>query len=332
MINSSMSTQLTINSTDQLEYETRIKPWCQREQKDDKGSFSLDFEITQETSLAFKATEFFKLDASANSSISASLVGTSGRRLKLKKPEKFLKEEVMTQVGVQEWIRTQASISHSAAHWNSFKAPKIWMVTGVQLITGGSVQVGSSTSTHGALGASADPGPAVGLPPGLLPIGGEVNHGHGSETNSGYSYTDERVWAAQFMEIKIEYGKGEDKGLQKDVNHPHALPATIATFNLEDIADLRARGTRGSQKQREDANGQMLAKTPILVGRVVVDDGESDSGSDGPDDMQIDDRPYVDASKDTDWDMYNECVKYLRDTQTAEIRGNSNSPELIQGR
>jgi hypothetical protein len=270
-----------------------------------------------------------KAEASANSTVTATLEGVSGRRLKIKKPEKFLRDEVITQEGVQEWIRTQASISFKGHFSNHrFKPPQIWMATGVQLITGGDVQVGSSRYTGSKIGASGDVGVAFGAPPGMASIGAEASHGHGSEANHGYSYDDERVWAAQFMEVKIEYGTEEDKALTKE---DKPVPATISAFQLDDIADLKARGIRTTQKQRADASGQTIVKVPKLIGRLVVDGADDENNekdtSEDSDDIHLSDHPYVETLQDTDWDMYDECSKYLRDV---ERRGASSSPEPVR--
>jgi len=314
------------NSLEQEEYEEHVSKWIRREQKDERGC-SLDFELSKDTSLALKFSDLMKAEGNANSTVTATLEGKSGRRLKIKKPEKFLRDEVMAQEGVQEWIRTQASISfkgHFGMH--KFKAPEIWMVTGIQLITGGDVHVGSSRSVSGTVGASADVGPAFGAPPGLASIGAEASHGHNSEANNAYGYDDERVWAAQFMEVKIEYGSAEDKTLKTKDNS--LVPATITTFQLEDIADLRARGIRASPNLRAQANGQTYVKPPKPVARVVVS-GEDEEESDSEDDeIQLGDQPYIKMLKNTDWEMYNECSQYLADARTR--RRSITPPELMK--
>jgi hypothetical protein len=266
-----------------------------------------------------------KAGGSANSTVTATLEGKSGRRLKIKKPEKFLRDEVITQEGAQEWIRAQASISFKGHFgYNRFEAPEIWMVTGVQLVTGGDVQVGSSRSVNGKFGAGADIGAAFGAPPGVAAVAAEAGHEHGSEANNTYGYDDERVWAAQFMKVKIEYGDEEDKTLKLKEK---AVPATIATFQLEDIADLKARGIRGSPEQRAQANGQATVKPPKPIARIIVDEDGEDASSEDSDSIHLDDQPYVEDLKNTDWEMYNEASQYLCDTET---RRRSISPEGIR--
>lgn len=199
------------------------------------------------------------------------------------------------------------------------------MVTGVQLVTRGNVHGGSSTSTNAAFGASGDPGAAFGVPPGLTKVGGEFSHGHGNEANSGYGYSGERVWAAQFMKVKIEYGTKEDKTLKSSTHK--AVPATILSLELEDIADLGANGIRGTKKEREDANGQMLVKPPKPIGRIVIDEEEDGSDSDG---IELGDEEYVKSLSGTNWEMHDEALKYLRDNEIAQTRSTSISPELVK--
>lgn len=301
-------------SLDQTQYEEHIKNWTQREQKDERGC-RLDFQVSKDSSLAFKFSDLLKAEASANSTIAATLEGKSGRRLKIKKPGQFLRDEVITQDGIQEWIRTQASIAFKGFFGkNKFKAPEIWMVTGVQLVTEGDVFVGSSRSISNTLGASGDPGISFGAPPGMTAIGGEMSYAQGSEANNGYGYEGERVWAAQFMEVKIVYGSEEDKSLKTIGDEP--APATILAFPLVDIADLKSRGIRATQKQRADAQGRPLAKLPELVGRIVADDIKAkdieDDTSTEDSDIGLGDRFYMESVENTDWEMYDEHTKYLR--------------------
>ncbi|CZT52392.1 uncharacterized protein RSE6_13725 [Rhynchosporium secalis] len=312
---------------EQEEYEAHIQKYIRREQKDEKGC-SIDFVISKDSSLGVKFSDLIKAEGSANSTITATLEGKSGRRLKIKKPEKFLRDEVMIQEGVQEWLRTQASISfkgHFGMH--RFKAPEIWMVTGVQLVTDGIVHVGSSRSVSGTVGASGDVGASFGAPPGVAAIGAEAHHGQSSASNSSYGYGGERVWAAQFMEVKIEYGSEEDKTIKSKDNG--FLPATITTFQLEDIADLSARGIRASQNLRAEANGHKCVKPPKPIARIVVcaeNVDEEDEEEDG-DAVQFSDHLYTEALKATDWDMYSECSQYLVDAKT---RRRSTTPEEVR--
>lgn len=277
--------------------------------------------MAKDSSFALKFSDWVKVEADANSSLKATLEGKSGRRLKIKKPETFLRDEVIKQEGVQEWIRTHASISYKGLFGHhKWKAPEIWMVTGVQLVTGGDVQAGTKASTHGGAGAGGDAGLAFGAPPGVAAVSAEASHGHSEEATNGYGYDDERVWAAQFMEVTIEYGDDEDHTLT--AQDGKLIPKTIARFKLEDIADLRARGIRASRDIRVQANGKSTPKPPKPIGRVTVAETTEE---DELDDIHVDDMPYIHALAGTEWDIYNECSQYLADAQSRQ-RSISPSP------
>jgi hypothetical protein len=213
----------------------------------------------------------------------------------------------MKQPGIDKWIRTQASISRKAFFGHQFKAPKIWMVTGVQLVTNGDVHTGSSRHTKVGIGAGVDVGLLAGGPPGVAAVEAEVGHTHGAEAGNHFGYKGERVWAAQFMEVSFEFSTTPDP---EDKDHPK----TIAKFQLEDIADLKARGLRAGQDVRLQAEGQSATTPPPLVARITVaEHKEAVAEEEDNNVIQIDDHPYVEKMQGTDWESYNECLKFLAD-------------------
>lgn len=215
----------------------------------------------------------------------------------------------MKQPGVDKWIRTQASISRKAFFGHQFKAPKIWLCTGVQLVTNGDVHTGSSRHTRATVGAGIDGGAIVGGPPGVLVGQVEGGHAHGSEAGNHFGYEGERVWAAQFMEVSFEFSSGPDP---EDKEHPK----TIAKFQLEDIADLKARGLRAGQDVRMQADGQSMRPPPPLIARITVS-SEKEEGTETKG-IRMDDHPYVKSMQGTDWASYNECLKFLADADAPE--------------
>jgi len=121
------------------------------------------------------------------------------------------------------------------------------------------------------------------------------------------------------MEVKIEYGDKEDPALSKDEHK--FFPKTIATLRLKDIADLKARGIRAGQEQRAQANGKPVSKPPEPIGRVTIVENESlaideDSMMEDIEGIQLDGKPYIEAMKDTDWKMYDECSQYLVEAES----------------
>jgi hypothetical protein len=305
------------------QYEARIQPWIWPEQKDEPCS--LGFEVSKDSSLALKFSDFLKAEEHSDSSVEAALVGKRGRRLKIKKPEKFLREEVLTQPDAKDWIKKQASILFKSFWGNyKFRAPEIWMCTGVQLVTGGDVHVGASRSVNETVAAKADVGAAAGSPPKIGEVGVEVTHGHSGRNNNDYGHEDERVWAAQFMQVKIEYGDQGDKNPK--TSDTKVVPAEITTFWLEDIADLKGRGIRGGLEQRAAANGLKKEKAPEPIGNIVV--GEEEEEEEEQDEgIELSDKVYVEELKETDWEMYDKCSLYLVHAQTGR---RSPSPEPLK--
>ena len=211
----------------------------------------------------------------------------------------------MAQEGCDEWIRTQASISYKGKFgYNKWKAPEVWMCTGLQMVTGGDVYAAGMRDKRfdGAIGV--DPSLAAGLPPGTLKVKAEVGHAQGEEAKTTFGFEDERVWAAQFMEIDLEYGDDNDPALQKRERAKDLLPKTIADFRLRDIADLGAKGVRGVRTNVD------AVRPPKRRARILVDEDAETSEDDG---IQLDEIPYAEALHGTSWADYNECSRYLDD-------------------
>jgi hypothetical protein len=108
-------------------------------------------------------------DAKNDKATLVTLQGASGRRVKIKRPEDFL-EEVVRQPKLEEWVRTHSSVTYRAKYslHGEWKAPELWLVTGVQYITGGAFHSEGSTSKDLSGHAGADISAAAGGPPGLV--------------------------------------------------------------------------------------------------------------------------------------------------------------------
>jgi hypothetical protein len=220
-------------------------------------------------------------------------------------------ESVMKQPKIEKWVRTQASISRriNISHWHKeFKAPEIWMLTGVQLVTDGELTTEASRNTKFAAGAGGDVGPAVNLPPGVAAVNAEAGHEDSAQAGGHFGYQGERVWAAQFMRVTFEFGKIPD---EEEGSHPK----TILKFNLEDVPDLQARGLRGSHEERMQVDGRPRTPPPSLDARVTVNESEDEQSDEYENAITIDDTPYVEAIGNTDWKAYNACLRFLADAE-----------------
>jgi hypothetical protein len=215
----------------------------------------------------------------------------------------------MTQSGIDKWICEHASIEHKSLYGGKgWKAPKIWMVTGLQYVTDGTMHSKTSASRKAGGLVSADASLAVNTPPETLKVNAKANHEKTNGTSVDMKNKGERVWAAQFMPVSIEYG------FEPDGVPSASRPKTIAHFELQEVEDLKARGTRDYD---EKGDVQPSSPVPNLVGRIVLPKSKKrDLGNDyADDDFVIDDTEYVANVKGTDWETYNRCKVWFRDLE-----------------
>lgn len=68
----------------QAEYEKAIEPWSTDPQVDARG-YGINFELSKETSMTVKFSEWIKAEGGADGKVTATLEGDSGRRLRIKR-------------------------------------------------------------------------------------------------------------------------------------------------------------------------------------------------------------------------------------------------------
>ncbi|KAF2749761.1 hypothetical protein M011DRAFT_465427 [Sporormia fimetaria CBS 119925] len=296
---------------DQDDYEKLVKKWTWKEERD--CPFSIEFETSQGGSLGVSFSDFVRLHGERSRSVLVTIQGESGRRLKIRDPEAFL-EEVMRQEGIEKWIRKHASITHRSKFGrNRWRAPEIWMVTGVQHVTGGDIHFEGTSESHMSSETNVDAGAAAGLPPGMAKVGAGMSRDATNGAKTDFAHSEERIWAAQFMQVTIEFGPQTDEELSAGTDKP--LPRTIRQFRLEDVPDLKARGIRASQERGQSPPGPI----PKLIGRVTVSqrqrEGDDDPEATDPEGIVIDDAPYVASVQSTDWESYEDYKRYLSDIE-----------------
>jgi hypothetical protein len=161
------------------------------------------------------------------------------------RPTKFLRSSVLASEEAVSWLT--AKLVFGKKFWlrggflGGSKHPKIWMVTGIQLVCNAEIKSGWNTSFNANIAATLPiPEPVIGTAVAALPRGGsvgiDVKHGQGSEANNEYLHRDERVWAAQFRELKVKYHGPRD-------GDDLLVPGVIKLKDLEDIPS----GTRSGE-------------------------------------------------------------------------------------
>jgi hypothetical protein len=293
----------------QSDYETHISKFTRREEIDAKG-FSVKFQRSHMRSAGLDFSTFLGLGSKRENSVTVTLSGTSGRRVRIRRPEAFL-EEVLKQDGVEQWIRTHATLKHKSKYGNhAWTAPELWLVTGVQYLTGGEYEFEDNATNELSAHGGADIGAAAGGPAGVAKLQAEARHERANGAQNGFGHEDERVWAAQFMTVKIDFGaQASDPSLSSERSW---VPKTIKTIYLEDVKDLEFQGVRASREQADEETPELVARITTTAGK--RDEGiseEEDSASEEEEGFVVDDGPYVIALQNANWEMYNKYNNYL---------------------
>lgn len=230
----------------------------------------------------------------------------------------------MKQEGVERWIRRQASIAHKGLFGRDrWKAPELWMVTGVQYVTQGQIHFEGSASKQFSGKVGGDIGAATGAaPPGVLKIRGEAGFSGSDGAKNDFGHENERIWAAQFMPVMIKFGREEDAKLTLQAGT--SLPKTIRQFQLQDVRDLITRGIRAGPGNNESPTGPV----PQLIGRVVAQStSPTDLNLDGANSkgIIIDDRTYVTSIQGVDWDKRDAYERKVLELEQKESMRNQGS-------
>ncbi|KAL5444399.1 hypothetical protein PMIN06_008410 [Paraphaeosphaeria minitans] len=305
---------------EQSEYDTHISNFTRREVVV-KG-YAHQFQRSHMSSAGLSFTSFLGLGSKRENSVQITLTGTSGRRVRIRNPEAFL-EEVIKQPGLDEWLRMHATAKYksrySASTWT---APELWLVTGLQYVSGGQYHFEDNATKELSAHGGVDLGAAAGGPAGVARIQAEARHKGANGAQNGAVQEDECVWAAQFMPVKIEFGP---QAPDTKLSGRGWFPKTIKTIYLEDIKDLEFQGVRAS-------DNPVSEETPELVARIATAQGDRDLGVSEEEDSEgeeveefvIDDGTYVQSLQNANFEMHNKYTTYLTKRAGQRIRHTAN--------
>ncbi len=197
-----------------------------------------------------------------------------------------MKEVVLQAPTVSAWLANQLPVSRAMYYASKLKVgkgqPRIWMLTGVQYLTDAEVTSGNKSSSSATVSASVPPpeplAAAISLLSGqsLLNLGGEVEKS--SETGAGYHHSDERIWAAQFTPLDVQFhpaNKADEVRLESRVNLG-PLPdlksaglrydkqAEIKGKQQEEIAEVKGLDETDRSRWDEDASS-ILSRVPGIA-------------------------------------------------------------------
>lgn len=175
------------------------------------------------------------------------------------------------------------------------KPPKIWMVTGIQYLEDAVV-----TSAANQFRSAAGPASIPVLDPTLVAAVADIPSIHGglavggNVSTSNYGHTDERVWAAQFRPLKVNYHI-----------HGHEIDESMRMsptwIRLRSPNNLGRQGIR--MEHSSESNDQVLKNPPkfaevVGIAGVCTDVGEEKTP-----------HSVLDSMLDVDWALMDEVLQ-----------------------
>ncbi|KAJ8124061.1 hypothetical protein ONZ43_g137 [Nemania bipapillata] len=314
-------------------YWESIKAWTGEPEVDDIEPYILRFQVTTEWASQAKVIDAANLGADKAKTRDVSIIGTQARRYQIKKPERFLREQVLTQPDVKRWIVDRLSISfyarwkHHRKTGEPWKAPSIWMVTGVHLVSDGRVHSGWDVGLNLKAKINADPGTLAGGPPtgkSAAAIQGSLSHG--VQMENLYGQAGERVWCAQFMELAVEFTNGPQR------NGPQGWFTRFFPKKEVEVEDLGVGGVRRRATAMKgdslslpidwnkhqarivglQTTGEDTTKTAAVDDDIVdTMDTEHPDNDEPLDKMVVTDLPYNQGLSGRDWKTFEDYLAYM---------------------
>ncbi|KAI8633068.1 hypothetical protein F5Y19DRAFT_287117 [Xylariaceae sp. FL1651] len=315
-------------------YWESIKAWTGEPDIDDIKPYVLRFKATTDWALQAKVIDAVSVGAEKTKSRDVSIVGTKARRFQIKKPETFFRQQVLTQPEVKKWITDRLSISfyarwkHHRQTGEPWKAPSIWLVTGIHLVSDGRVHSGWDVGFRVEGKASLDAGTiAGGLPTGKKAATVSELSRKEVHMENLYGQSGERIWCAQFMELAVDYTNGPTRTNSQGW-HLRLLPKQqVEVLGLRQVEDLGVSGVRRAATAAKEASSiDWKNHQAIIIGlqatgdeeiETAAADGDTDTTVENPDNdeplekMVVTDLPYNQGLSAQDWEIFQDYLAYL---------------------
>jgi hypothetical protein len=325
-----VSTNAYRRITEQKEYEKHIRQWCWSD--DIVAAFQADFHRSKDTTIAGNLSDYITASSSNTSSDIASIAGVAGRRMSLRKPEEFVKEDVLKQEGVMEWLRIQApAIKYSQRlkifsenkAWNS---PEIWVCTGLQMVKNGNSYYGSERECLKSLKVNADASEFIAVPAGAVSAGFNIAWNKAVGSSTEYSFEGERIWAAQFMQLTVRYGTESDTYMTAKLDRD--IPKVVTSYEVLEVPNLGHGGFRNDRVSSENSNSGAALKSVDLVLHVASDEAEEFHRT-KPTAMELNPAPYQELLANISWNEYKTAVDWLTTPHKTDQDISKSIEELI---
>ncbi|QDS76543.1 hypothetical protein FKW77_006225 [Venturia effusa] len=263
---------------------------------------SYNFEVSSDTKVGLEIISALRGEAKNEKSMKVSLVGKAGQRVQLMRPTAFFRDEVYAQKGVRKWIQKQIEARKGHVH-----TPKIWMLTGVQLVAGGQVVEGFTQVKSQSVGVTVDSGlVTTGIPSGQKVATVDANNTNTTNTQSTFEYKDARVWAAQYMEVDIRTRILARSNLNDAPTLEALKEEASMVFKLKDLIDRGPKALREHVKPADEVFAEIVGLK--YVDGVEDRDEEYTAPSADPATMSFDLKGYSAAMDGIDWEGYEEDV------------------------
>jgi len=243
-----------------------VKKWAPNPQKE--ALWSCEFHAGKGWLTAANIADSITLSMSKDKQYDTIIEGEFGRRFEVEENVDFLLDVVMKSPGAQTWLQNKLSSSWYMRFFNrrrgqSTHTPKIWVCTGIQLVGGAHARTKSENAREFTWGAKLNSGMITsGIPGGPDIIDLKTSYTKESGVETGYYHDDERIWAALFFPLDVEYIKPGATVLDPPADkekpakeHHHKVPIVIG---LEELEDLGSSAIRDNETRSDEKDGITL--------------------------------------------------------------------------
>jgi len=228
-----------------------IKEWLRQPQRDEPCE--LHFSASSDWLISAGLVEIIHIKTGRTGSRDVTISAKVGIRYLIKKPEDFLNEVVLKNPAAEAWLADKLTLSRAdyysrKVQFGGRRSPRIWMLTGIQLLINADVKSGDGKSSVKGGGVSVPPpepvAAAVAILTGTSLASAEVESNHKFESKALYGHQDARIWAAQFAPLDVKYiplSRGDETPkLGRILLHP-----------FPDLGDSGARNHEGETDERQ---------------------------------------------------------------------------------
>ncbi|KAB5576045.1 hypothetical protein GE09DRAFT_613687 [Coniochaeta sp. 2T2.1] len=262
---------------------------------------------TREWLAGAQILDIFRGEVGRKGFVEVNIEGDTGRRLQIDRPEAFLNEVILPTDSARKWITDWLfAFKHSSPFKKlrrgglTFKPPKIWMVTGVQLVAGARITDTASKTLVNSLTANAPlPKPVAAVMGSTIAgVDGKKNRDAGVQVK-GF-HPDEKVWAAQFAALKID-----TKTASKDAEGRAEVLLEEKYVELKEAEIFGLGGIRLGGEDEETGQGEPEDELEVgeVSGLVLGNDSSEGRDEDGLP-MSL-----LDEVLDADWDLVHEYLE-----------------------